>query len=61
MSDRLERNKKAVTKFYDLMFNECKPVDMQHAPSLTWQSAADSKLLLLREDRAAQTDLRDDD
>jgi predicted SnoaL-like aldol condensation-catalyzing enzyme len=25
MSERLERNKKAVVAFYDLMFNECKP------------------------------------
>lgn len=27
--------------------NECKPADMQQAPSLTWQSAADSTWLLL--------------
>ncbi len=25
MDDRLERNKKTVTAFYDLMFNQCKP------------------------------------
>jgi predicted SnoaL-like aldol condensation-catalyzing enzyme len=27
MSDQLERNKQAVMGFYDLMFNQCKPVD----------------------------------
>ncbi len=27
MSDRLERNKKAVTAFYDLMFNQCRPAE----------------------------------
>ena len=27
MSDRLERNKQAVTGFYDLMFNQCQPAE----------------------------------
>ena len=27
MSDRLEQNKLAVTAFYDLMFNQCKPAE----------------------------------
>ena len=27
MSDRLEQNKKNVMAFYDLMFNQCKPVE----------------------------------
>ncbi len=27
MSDRLERNKRKVTEFYDLMFNQCKPAE----------------------------------
>ncbi len=27
MNERLERNKKAVTAFYDLMFNQCKPAE----------------------------------
>ena len=27
MSDQLERNKKTVTDFYDLMFNQCKPAE----------------------------------
>ncbi len=27
MSDRLERNKKTATAFYDLMFNQCKPAE----------------------------------
>ena len=27
MSDRLEQNKKTVTAFYDLMFNQCKPTE----------------------------------
>ena len=27
MSDRLERNKKAATEFYDLMFNQCRPAE----------------------------------
>lgn len=27
MADRLEQNKKAVTSFYDLMFNQCKPAE----------------------------------
>ena len=27
MNDRLERNKKAVTAFYDLMFNGCRPAE----------------------------------
>ena len=27
MNDRLERNKKHVTGFYDLMFNQCKPAE----------------------------------
>jgi predicted SnoaL-like aldol condensation-catalyzing enzyme len=27
MSERLERNKETVTAFYDLMFNQCQPVE----------------------------------
>jgi predicted SnoaL-like aldol condensation-catalyzing enzyme len=27
MTDRLERNKQAVTAFYDLMFNQCEPAE----------------------------------
>lgn len=27
MNDRLERNKTAVTAFYDLMFNQCRPAE----------------------------------
>lgn len=27
MSDQLDRNKKAVTGFYDLMFNQCRPAE----------------------------------
>ena len=27
MNDRLERNKQAVTAFYDLMFNQCRPAE----------------------------------
>ena len=27
MSDKLERNKKTVVDFYDLMFNQCKPAE----------------------------------
>jgi predicted SnoaL-like aldol condensation-catalyzing enzyme len=27
MNDRVERNKKAVTGFYDLMFNQCRPAE----------------------------------
>lgn len=27
MSDRLDRNKRKVTDFYDLMFNQCKPAE----------------------------------
>jgi len=27
MNDRLERNKKTVTSFYELMFNDCKPAE----------------------------------
>lgn len=27
MSERLERNKRKVTEFYDLMFNQCKPAE----------------------------------
>lgn len=27
MDDRLERNKRTVTAFYDLMFNQCKPAE----------------------------------
>jgi predicted SnoaL-like aldol condensation-catalyzing enzyme len=27
MSERLERNRKAVTAFYDLMFNRCRPAE----------------------------------
>jgi len=27
MNDRLERNKKAATAFYDLMFNKCRPAE----------------------------------
>ncbi len=27
MNDRLERNKKSVTAFYDLMFNQCRPAE----------------------------------
>lgn len=27
MDERLERNKKTVTAFYDLMFNECRPAE----------------------------------
>ena len=27
MTDKLERNKKNVTAFYDLMFNQCQPVE----------------------------------
>ena len=27
MSEQLERNKKTVTDFYDLMFNQCKPAE----------------------------------
>jgi predicted SnoaL-like aldol condensation-catalyzing enzyme len=26
-SDKLERNKRAVFEFYDLMFNQCKPAE----------------------------------
>jgi len=27
MTDELERNKKSVIEFYELMFNECRPVE----------------------------------
>jgi predicted SnoaL-like aldol condensation-catalyzing enzyme len=27
MSEQLEHNKKTVTDFYDLMFNQCKPAE----------------------------------
>lgn len=27
MDDRLERNKRACTEFYDLVFNRCRPRD----------------------------------
>ncbi|MBA3441596.1 MAG: hypothetical protein H0T92_17185 [Pyrinomonadaceae bacterium] len=27
MTDKLEQNKKNVTAFYDLMFNQCKPAE----------------------------------